>query len=326
MQYLSILLDNLLILILALALDLAVGEPKEGSFTEKLHPVVWMGKLIQFVDRNVKRKNPKKEYLAGVGCTFLIIVSFAIPCMLLLMIRPYSELLFVILSAVILKTTFSISALERFAKATLETDELGAKRKNVAKLVGRDTSQLDNGHLNSATIESVAENLTDSVVSPIVFYALFGLIGAMVYRAINTLDAMIGYKNRKYLHFGRFAAKLDTAVNYLPERMSASLICICCGERRHGFRTLRRYKVDKNIPKTIVAMSAALKIKLIKKAHYEVNGGLSLPSDEEVLRSIRIMRNASMVFTVMALMVILLVNLPLPMGMSNPLWYVWGGS
>jgi adenosylcobinamide-phosphate synthase len=274
-------MDRILIFLIAIAIDLILGEPPE-----KLHPVVYMGKMISFFDKRVKRNNPRREKLSGVFYPILTISSFAIPSLLLFLIAPYSRVIYILSSAFILKTTFAVRSLDEFARETMK-DDIDEKRQMVSRIVGRDLTNLDEEHLNSAVIESTSENLTDSIISPFFYYTLFGLFGAMVYRVVNTLDAMIGYKTRVYTNFGYFSAKLDTIMNYLPERIGALFICM------FGRRMMRR---DRGAPLTITAMSGSLGIKLEKLGYYSIGKNLKPASDENIMQSIKIVKRCALLF------------------------------
>jgi adenosylcobinamide-phosphate synthase len=164
-------------------------------------------------------------------------------------------------------------------------------------------NNLDSEHLNSAAIESVAENLTDSVIAPFFYFALFGVCGAMVYRVFNTLDAVVGYKTEEYLHFGWFSAKTDDLLNYLPERLAAGLILLSSYSNWKSFRALKEYK---EVHLTIAAMSYALRVKLEKAGHYTVGEQFAPASEEDIERAIRIMKWSSLLFALMCIAVLVL--------------------
>ena len=170
----NLLMDQIVIFLLAIVIDLAIGDPPRNI--ERFYPIVWISKLMYFFDEKTKRGNPKREKMLGALYCILIVLIFSIPCLMLFLI--HSEALYILLSAFIFKMTFAIKGLERFARSTM-VDDLNEKRIAVSKIVSRDTEDLDEGHLNSATIESLAENLTDSVISPFFYFALFGVFGAM---------------------------------------------------------------------------------------------------------------------------------------------------
>jgi adenosylcobinamide-phosphate synthase len=295
----NFLIDHILILVIALGIDLTVGDPSEKF--DRFYPIVWISRLIYFFDRRTKRGNARKEQMLGVLYPLLIITVFVVPC-LLLFLAP-SDLLYVVFGALIFKMTFTIKGLERFGRNAQAATDLEEKRDAVGKIVSRDVHNLDNGHLNSAAIESVAENLTDSVIAPFFYFALFGVCGAMVYRVFNTLDAVVGYKTEEYLHLGWFSAKTDDVLNYIPEWIAAGLILLTSHSHWTNFRAL---KENEEVHVTIAAMSHALQVKLEKVGHYAVGEQFRPASNEQIERAIRIMKWSSLLFALVCIVVLLL--------------------
>lgn len=296
----NFLIDHILIVIIALGIDLTVGDPSEKF--DRLYPIVWISRLIYFFDRRTKRGNAGKEQMLGVLYPLLIATVFVLPCSLLLVVP--SDLVYVVFGALIFKMTFTIKGLARFGRNAVAAPSLDAKRDAVAKIVSRDVKQLDNEHLNSAAIESVAENLTDSVIAPFFYFTLFGVCGAMMYRVFNTLDAVVGYKTAEYRHFGWFSAKTDDVLNYLPERIAAGLILLTSHSPWTDFSALT---ANKKVHITIAAMSNALRVKLEKVGHYAV-GEQFKPASESIMieRAIRIMQRSSLLFALMCIVVLVL--------------------
>ena len=286
----NFLIDHIVIFSIALLIDLSIGDPPEK--VDKFYPIVWISRLMYFFDRITKRGDAKHEKLLGVAYPLLILSIFSLPCLLLLFIP--SELLYIALGSLIFKMTFTIKGLERYGRKAMEATDLDAKRAAVGKIVSRDVADLDREHLDSATIESVAENLTDSVISPFFYFVLFGVFGAMVYRVINTLDAVVGYKTRRYLNFGWFSAKMDAVLNYIPERIAASLILVTSKSQWRAL--LNEVHEKENIPLTIIAMSHALRVKLEKKGHYSVGEHFESASEKHIERAIKVMKRSSILF------------------------------
>ena len=289
-------ITQLLIFMLALAIDLAFGDPPERL--ERFYPIVWISRLMYFFDRITKRGNANKEKVLGVIYAVLIAAIFTIPCLTLLMLMaPYPyEVLYVILAVPVFKMTFTVKGLERYAQGVITAADLEAKREAVSKIVSRDVSHLDMEHLNSAAIESVAENLTDSVIAPFFYFALFGVPAAMLYRVINTLDAVVGYKTDRYRHFGWFAARADDIMNYIPERIAAALILLAGGRPRCD-----AVEKGRRVHRTIVAMCSVLRVKVEKLGHYSVTGrdssnGYEAPRTEHIAESIRVVKRSALIF------------------------------
>src|ERR1700758_2206465 len=200
-------MENCLILIFAFFLDLIWGEPPSI-----LHPVVYMGKLIGFVERYLFRGNALSQFLFGMCLSLLVIAIFTVPTYLLLkFLREKIYPVYFLISVFLLKSTFALKALKDSAslvKGSLYKRDIYGARDQLKSLVSRETNDLDERLIISATVESVGENITDSVVSPWLFFVFLGVPGAMAFRVVNTLDSMIGYHGM-YEYFGRFAARLD---------------------------------------------------------------------------------------------------------------------
>ncbi|MEA2075983.1 MAG: adenosylcobinamide-phosphate synthase CbiB [Euryarchaeota archaeon] len=296
----NLLVDHIFIFIIALLIDLTVGDPSEKR--EKFYPVVWISRLMYFFDRRTRRGDARKERILGVVYPLLIISIFALPCLLLLYVP--SEPVYVVLGTLIFKMTFTIKGLERFGRNAMEAENLAEKREAVGKIVSRDVDDLDTEHLDSAAIESVAENLTDSVIAPFFYFALFGVFGAMVYRVINTLDAVVGYKTKRYLHFGWFSAKTDDLLNYLPERIAAGLILLTSDSNWSDLK--KDVNEEGNNHLTIAAMSHALRVKLEKKGHYVVGENFERASGKHIEGAIRIMKWSSLLFAFVCIAVLVI--------------------
>ena len=295
----NIFLNNILILVIALLIDLSVGDPPEKF--ERYYPVVWISRLIGVFDHRLKRGDARREKLLGVLYPLLILVIFVVPCLALFLI-PW-DTLYIIFGALIFKMTFTITGLERFGRGVMNAPDVAAKRAAVWRITSRPVERLDDSHLNSAAIESVAENLTDSVIAPLFYFLLFGLCGAVVYRVFNTLDAVIGYKTEEYRHFGWFAARTDDLLNYLPERIAARLISLL---GRSGERDVPlQVRSGTRVHLTIAAMSAALQVNLEKQGYYSVGTRFAAAAGQDIERAIVIMKRASLLFALGCLAVLL---------------------
>jgi adenosylcobinamide-phosphate synthase len=207
------------------------------------------------------------------------------------------------IEAAVLKSTFSLRGLARTALAVgddLARADLGTARAAVGRdLVSRPTATLDAGGVASAAIESVAENLTDAFVAPLLFFLVFGLPGAVAYRVINTADAMIGYREGTLLYFGRVAARLDDALNVVPARLAALLIVAAAtlagAAGRRAFTTMRRDHARTASPNagwTISAMAGALDVTLEKPSSYRLGDG-AMPTPADIRRAVRVLAVAA---------------------------------
>ena len=268
-------MDVLLILPVALALDLAWGEPPRV-----IHPVVWMGKVTSFLERGGVSRSPRTQFVYGCGITLVIIGLFAAPTyFILLYLKSFSFVAYVIVGAVLLKYTFSLKELRRVAlgvKELLMKDKLDEARSQLRSLVSRDTQGLPPLLLVSATVESVAENTCDSFVAPLFYFLLLGVPGALAYRVVNTLDSMVGYHG-KYEYLGKFASKLDDVLNFIPARLTALLLVLATflSKRKASaaWQTMLSEHSKTESPNAgwpMAAVAGALNVQLEKVGHYKL--------------------------------------------------------
>ncbi|MDR1918752.1 MAG: adenosylcobinamide-phosphate synthase CbiB [Tannerellaceae bacterium] len=221
----EILLHSALPLLAGWLLDLCLGDPPWLP-----HPVVGFGKLIDWGVRrlNVGRRRLLKGGILAVG---LILATFFSAKGLLLVAGRLSPVAELGLSAILvfygLAGTTLIRELRLVFEAVARSTEEG--RQQLSRIVGRDTSHLSAQEVRAAALETLAENLSDGVVAPLFWFALLGVPGMLAYKMVNTLDSMIGYKNERFLLFGRVAARLDDLANYLPARLTALLMIVVSG-------------------------------------------------------------------------------------------------
>ena len=256
--------------LLAGLIDVTLGEPPNA-----LHPVVWMGRLIGALVRRRPRGRPGAELAYGV---FIVVATagaaFAAGLLLTWALARLPWWLALPVGACILKTTFSLRGLVRAGRdvqRALASDTEQA-RASLRALVSR-SLDLDPPLIVSATIESLAENLTDSVVSPLLYYALFGLPGALAYRAVNTMDAMLGYRDdREYV--GKTAARTDDVANWLPTRITGLLFVAVstvkgtAGRAWWAFTTQHQPQFGPNKTLAIATMAGSLGVRLEKPDAY----------------------------------------------------------
>ena len=214
--------------LLALAIEAACGYP-DALFARIGHPVTWIGALIGQLDRRLNRADRPfaVRRVAGVAALLLLLAAaIAAGAALAAAARtlPFGWAALAVLASSLLAQR------SLYAHVAAVADALGvsleAGRRAVAKIVGRDASRLDEAGVARAAIESLAENLSDGVVAPALFLAIFGLPGALAYKAVNTADSMIGHKSERYLAFGWAAARCDDLLNIVPARLSTALIAL----------------------------------------------------------------------------------------------------
>jgi adenosylcobinamide-phosphate synthase len=256
-----------------------VADRVMGEWPNAVHPVVWMGKTTSALERVAPRAGAKRQFAWGALIALLVPFTFAgASAALLSFSRPHVVLYF-LLNIVLLKSTFALRALADAAthvESALEQGELDRARYGLRSLCSRDPSSLEPPELVAATIESVAENASDSFVAPLFYFALFGVPGAVFYRAVNTLDAMIGYHG-KYEYLGKAAARLDDAMNYVPARLTAMLLLFAGSLRGRatasGWSIWRRdahMTESPNAGRPMAVMAGLLGVQLEKSGHYRL--------------------------------------------------------
>jgi len=282
-------------LALALAWDLALGEPPNA-----IHPVVGIGKMIGFLERIAPKANRVAQFLYGLFVALLLPATLATGAYFLAQwLKELWVPAYIVVVAILLKVCFSVRGLQTSAndvRLRLEKNDSSGASRNLISLVSRDTTQLTPEQAASAAIESVAENTTDSFVAPWLYFAIFGLPGAVAYRVVNTLDAMIGYHG-KYEYLGKASARLDDLLNLIPSRLSALTIAAVSPLARDNMkRSLKvlfkegHHTESPNAGLTMAAMAGALGVKLEKAEHYVLGIGLKPPMPDDITRSIRIMK------------------------------------
>lgn len=268
-------MDVLLILFLALAIDLALGEPPRA-----IHPVVWMGKVASLLERDGAGQHPLAQFVYGSGIAVVTIGLFTAPAyFLLLYLNSLSFVAYVIVGALLLKFTFSMKELRGVAlrvKRLLVKEKLDEARRELRSLVSRNTQGLPKPLVVSATVESVAENTCDSFVAPLFYFLFFGVPGAIAYRVVNTLDAMVGYHG-EYEYLGKFTSRLDDMLNFIPARLTALLLVLATFLSRRDAPASWQVALNDhantespNAGWTMAAMAGGLGVQLEKIAHYRL--------------------------------------------------------
>ena len=264
-------------LVLGFLLDLAFGDPRW-----LYHPIRLIGNLIAWAEKPFRAAFPKSEkgeLAAGTFfAVFVVAVSTAVPAILLALASRLSSWLVFALEVF---WSFQILAAKSLKSesmkvyAALKEGDLPKARKAVSMIVGRDTQKLTEEGVAKAAVETVAENSSDGVIAPLLFLALGGPALGFFYKAVNTLDSMVGYKNDKYLYFGRFSAKLDDVLNFIPSRISGLLLVLAsplAGLSMEGawkiFRRDRRNHASPNSAQTEAAAAGALGVQLAGDAYY----------------------------------------------------------
>lgn len=256
-------------------IDFFVGDPYSIP-----HPVVGIGKWISFFDRKLRRGNSNpKDVGRGVLTVILVaLISTGVPALVLELSWRLHPAAYFAVNAIMCWQILAARQLFREGKKVqraLEKGDTEGARAAVSMIVGRDTDVLDENGICRAAVETVAENASDGVIAPLFWTFLFGAAGGFFYKSINTMDSMLGYKNEKYLYFGRAAARTDDVVNYIPARLSAVLMIAACPlcrldgkNARRIFRRDRYKHASPNSAQTESTVAGALGLRLAGDAVY----------------------------------------------------------
>ncbi|MEZ5934588.1 MAG: adenosylcobinamide-phosphate synthase CbiB [Alphaproteobacteria bacterium] len=221
------LLDGILpALLLALAIDIVVGDPP-WLYRRLPHPVEIIGRAIADFERQAftEEATPLERFRSGRRTTLIVVgacIALGLVVQWLCLLLPFGW----VLLGLLMSTLIAQRSLAEHVRAVADGLEQGLAggRRAVARIVGRDPEQLDQHGVARAAVESLAENFSDGVVAPVFYAFSLGLPGLLAYKAINTADSMIGHRSERYLHFGRFAARLDDVANWPPARLAAGLL------------------------------------------------------------------------------------------------------
>lgn len=321
----------LTIMFFSLALDLVIGE-----FPVKLHPVVWIGKLIDFFK---SKFISNKSKLSGFSLAICVLI-----CSLLIVIIPLTIVkhflyinsnmiyLFKLLAILLLTSSFSVKLLlcsARDIESTLKSNNIKKARESVSYLVSRDTKSLTKEEIISASIETLSENIPDSFISTLFYYFIIGIIAsfagcndfiviilaisaAFIHRTFNTLDAMVGYKTDELRNIGWFSAKVDDILNFIPARLSGIIIVasslILRYDWRRAYMVMMRDAKELESPNSgypMAAIAGALNIQLIKKDHYVLGDAINKIKVDDITKAVDITRFAIFLFTIFFIFVLL---------------------
>ena len=283
-----------------LGIDWLFGDPPN-----KYHPVAWFGQLIGFFLPRLKGGSEKAK---GTLFVISIVIIVALAAQLLVIASGYlvGMIALVIVSAIIFKLTIAIKGMEGHSRAimnSLEACDLKGTRYNLSLIVRRETDNLDEQHILSATIECISESTVDGITGPIFYYSLLGPAGAFAYRAINTLDSMVGYSDDYFRDIGWMSARLDTAANYIPARVTAFLMVIAANilgaDWKNSLNILQRDHDKTSSPNAgypMATMAGALRIRLEKIGHYTLGDNQEPVTLEKCKKAISIMKLTTLLF------------------------------
>jgi adenosylcobinamide-phosphate synthase len=305
-----------------ICLDIMLGDP-----SNKFHPVAWLGHLIGYFVPKLKQNNSdsksnnnishidnRKERSISIIFSVLLILSFgiAIHICALAIFDTLGYISLIIFCALTLKMSIAIKGMQKHAAAVmcaLENGDLTNARFNLSMIVKRDTTNLDEQHIISGTIESISENIVDGITSPLFYYSFIGPAGAFSFRIINTLDSMLGYTDEYHKDIGWMPALLDTVANYIPSRITALIIVIAArivhADWKKSMQIVRRdhsKTSSRNAGYTMAAMAGALRVNLEKIGHYSLGDQYERVSIEKCKVAISIMRCTVVAFAMLVCM------------------------
>lgn len=214
------------------------------------HPIISIGKYIKYFEKKLYKDSIFRGFILNIS---LLILIFIITYFLSLINNIYFQ-------ALLCSFTISSKMLYESVKEVITSND---SRYAISMLVSRDTKDMSDSDVNKAAIETYAENLSDGVIAPLFYLLLFGIVGAFIYKGINTLDSMVGYRNKRYENFGKVSAILDDIVNYIPSRITAILIAsLFLSKKAFNFYSYGKHHESPNAGHPISAMALAIEVKL----------------------------------------------------------------
>jgi adenosylcobinamide-phosphate synthase len=310
-------LVTILAVVFAIAIDFAVGDPKN-----KFHPTAWIGALIGKLIIVKKNRSEKTTKLSGILLTISVVTLIAVT-LYFVNFGLYSlesdvsnfglydlvvTALIIMITGILLKTTIAIKGMEHHAKLIMDAlskNNLDDARAKLSMIVKRDTKNLDQQHIISATLESISENTVDGITGPLFYFAIFGLPGAFVYRTINTIDSMIGYKTEQFRNLGWFGANCDKILNYLPSRMTSLVMVLAAmilGKNwKHSLEIMRRDSSKTESPNAgypMATLAGALRTRFEKIDHYVLGDGKMEFTENHFKSAISIMKLTTILFCI----------------------------
>ena len=300
-------MEIIFILLIALAFDLAFSEPPNSW-----HPVAWLGKLISLDVKWAPQRGRLRQLIYGIGMVLVTLGLIVAPVYFLLVhLKEMNSVVYVIAAGFLLKFSFSLRGLRQAVgevKGCLAQDNLAQACVSLRSLVSRDTSDLNQNQLTSAAVESAAENSCDSFVAPLFYFLLFGVPGAIAYRIVNTFDAMVGYHG-EWEYLGKFAARLDDVINFVPARVTGLLIVlaawICKKNVSQAWRIMLRDHKKTQSPNagwTMSAIAGALGVQLEKAGHYNLGDNHCSLSLDTIDASLQMIMVAAVIWSLLSIL------------------------
>lgn len=314
-------------MVAAILLDLAVGDPSPNNperLAFRLHPTVLMGNFCKKIEPAFKNPDPRLEKFLGILLGLTVIAAFTVPTFFgLLAIYTFvpfyfNLIIYAVIGTILLKMTICIKLETDWARATAKAIDAQnvEEAKKYSHFSRRDSKNLNGSQIGSAVIESMSENLIDFKLSPMISFALFGVTGAIAFRAINTLDGMVGFKTKEHINIGWFSANLDNLVNFIPTRLTALFMIAAAFllrlDAKNAWKMARRdhkKTPSRNHGWPMAAVAGALRIQLEKPGQYILSDADELLTGEKILGALKIRDVTIVLWGLLCVAVLVLVRL-----------------
>ncbi len=304
-------------LIIGFTLDFIFGDPYSLP-----HPIRWIGTLISKIEKITRKIFNKNEIFSGfILCILVILIVFSISNIILFLSYRLNVLFGILIESIMVYYILAAKSLKKESMKvynSIQNENIEEARKNVSMIVGRDTKKLNKEEIIKATVETVAENTSDGVIAPIFWTILMGTSFGFIYKAINTLDSMVGYKNEKYINYGKVSARLDDIVNFIPSRISAIFMIISAFilkmDWKKSFLIWKRDRFNHSSPnsaQTESVCAGALNIMLAGDAYYfgklhkkkTIGDNIKQIENEDIKKVNRLMYCSALLFTFFSILI-----------------------
>lgn len=295
------------VLIGAVAIDILFGEPKAY-----LQPSMFVRGVVNYFKKYFRKGN---LVLAGLGFLAFIVALYAIPVWVILFFAEPHRVIYVIIGIIVLKSAFSFTSVREHVKPVIEALEKGSlmeARVYLTRMVKRDTEHMDEGQVSSAAIEAISKSLIYGYVSPLLYFSVFGIMGAFVAKVINSMDAVVGHRNPEFFEFGRATAFIHSLVNYIPARISAFLIVFSSELWNYKVKSIpigRAAAVPESINTgwSMGAMATSLNLRLEKVGQYVLNPNGFSPTVSDVKRALKVYYISAYLFIIIFVIPIMII-------------------
>lgn len=300
-------LESIVVVFFAILIDLRFGDPKS-----MIHPTAWIGYLVS---KSAPLARGSSDIFEKVGGILIVISAVSAVSILIILFEIVktsfnNEIIITIISifagAILLKSTIAIKGMEKHAMQVieaLESDDLQRARDNLSMIVKRNTKSLDKTHIISGVLESISENTVDGITGPLFYYSVLGLVGAFVYRTINTIDSMIGYRSDIFKNIGWFGANCDKILNIIPSRLTSLVMVLSAFLLKQNWRESYRVMIrdgkktsSPNAGYPMAALAGALETRLEKIQHYSLGNGTTELTKQHIASALLLMKVTTVLF------------------------------